>query len=266
MPLITRTEFKMEIYGSVKALVGIIPSRWNKKQTCIFNALIENAKPIAFKQAMIKGWNNILDNDEIIQCASEGAFETLNYFNRNNNKIEEIKGNEPLFYSILTMRIIDELRKRGSENLGQRHGRDTQRIARKVRKLEAEGFTAKEIQDKLNISELQYQRYSDDSYDNDGGISRITEQQERELADTEYVNNNRKDWDEFKEAALKILSALPQNKKNKNIINIWILMESADTKQKDIAEKSGLTASRVGQLQKEIYEILSKHEELLYND
>lgn len=256
----------MEIYESIKALIGIIPSKWNKKQNCIFNALIENAKPTAFKQAMIKGWNNILNNNEIIQCASEGVFEVIQYFNRNNDKIEEIKGNEPLFYSILTMRIIDELRKRGSENLGQRHGRDTQRIARKVRKLEKDGYTDKEIQDKLNISELQYKRYIDESYDNDGGISRITEQQERELSDIEYVNNKRKDWDEFKEAALKILSALPQNKKNKNIINVWILMESADTKQKEIAKKSGLTASRISQLQKEIYEILSKHEELLYND
>lgn len=256
----------MEIYESIKALVGIIPSKWNKKQVCIFNALIETSKPIAFKQAVIKGWHNVLENDEIIQSASEGAFETLNYFNRNNDKIEEIKGNEPLFYSILTMRIVDELRKRGSENLGQRHGRDTQRLARKVRKLEKEGYTDKEIQNKLNISELQYERYIDDSYDNDGGISRITERQERELADSEYIYNDRKDWDEFKEAALKILSALPQNKKNKNIINIWILMESADTKQKNIAAKSGLTAARVGQLQKEIYEILSKHEELLYND
>lgn len=255
-----------EIVGLYFHLARLPQSQWGRAEQAQFDLLVQAARPLAFKQAIAKGWSLVLPQVEIVQCAAEGAWAVVKYLRNNEGKEAEFTARPSNLFSLLSMRVCDALMERGRAACGQRHGRATQRRAHRLRQLEAAGFTKEEILRKLGISEVQYERLGDSSYDFDGGIAAATEEQERAWAEEAAQENASFDWDEFATRAQAIIEAeAALGNVNKRCPELWRLRVSlgAEAPQAAIAAAMQLSTVRVGQLQAECFAALSKNEATL---
>lgn len=247
-------------YSMAVSLACLPQEQWGRQEQDNFAVVVQAAKPFAFRQASAKGWGQVLDGGEISQAAAEAAWEVVKYLRRHTGRVVMSR---PEFMSLISMRVRDSLMERGRQALGQRHGRATHRKALRLRQLREAGFTPEEIQEKLGLSEQQYESYSDISYEYDGGISSATEEQERLWAEEAADDSASVDWENFWDRSQEFIeTAAASGALPKNASEFWAIRKrNPEATLAEIGASMGISTARAGQVQDKVYLYLSKNME-----